>query len=541
MFILCGTIGAVIISIIEMIAFCRNRKALNYLHTVIKNIFLINLISLAILKYVFKYAHFINTDKYQTESFVKFFFLSLIVGAALLLIHAFVNRYLTFEEETASKKPGAIFMKVLSAVFCILGCAAFFGSIYAKGSYGDVAPDELFITLFSPTAGTDPGVYTEIIEGPVFQTMLVSAIIFIFIFSNFKITYHTMDNVEKTVFNDLWHRITSLVLSFAMLAGGIAYGVTRLELVKVFRAYAMHSDIIEENYVNPKTAEIIFPERKRNLIHIYLESMENSYLSKDLGGYMEQNLMPELTKLSYEGITFSNNDTKFGEPLEAPGTTWSVASMVNMTTGLPMKVPTKPNAYGSKDNFLPGAYTMGDILKAQGYNQTVMFGADANFGGLSYYYQSHGDYKIMDYNYAKRNGLIPQDYKVWWGYEDDKLYEYAKNELTRLSETGKPFNLTMETADTHRPGGYLSKNAPTPYSDHYANAIAYSTSETVKFVRWIQKQPFYENTTIVLIGDHLSMDTDFFKNFDSDYLRIQYNLILNPAPDVANVNKKISC
>ena len=96
----------------------------------------------------------------------------------------------------------------------------------------------------------------------------------------------------------------------------------------------------------------------------------------------------------------------------------------------------------------------------------------------------------------------------------------------------------METADTHRPGGYLSKNAPTPYSDHYANAIAYSTQQAVEFVRWIQEQPFYENTTIVLIGDHLSMDTDFFKDFDPDYLRTQYNLILNPAPNVADVNKK---
>ena len=34
------------------------------------------------------------------------------------------------------------------------------------------------------------------------------------------------------------------------------------------------------------------------------------------------------------------------------------------------------------------------------------------------------------------------------------------------------------------------------------------------------------------------MDTDFFKDFDSDYLRTQYNLILNPAPNVADVDGK---
>ena len=36
-----------------------------------------------------------------------------------------------------------------------------------------------------------------------------------------------------------------------------------------------------------------FPSKKRNLIHIYLESIENTYLSEELGGYMNYNLMPE--------------------------------------------------------------------------------------------------------------------------------------------------------------------------------------------------------------------------------------------------------
>ena len=35
------------------------------------------------------------------------------------------------------------------------------------------------------------------------------------------------------------------------------------------------------------------------------------------------------------------------------------------------------------------------------------------------------------------------------------LYDIAKEELLRLSETGEPFNLTMLTVDTHFPDGYL--------------------------------------------------------------------------------------
>lgn len=533
MFILTGTIAAAIISAIEIFAFCRNRSAGKCIHTIIRNIFVINLISIGLLKYVFKYQHFLITDAYGTASFVKFFFLALIVGAVLLFISAFINRYFTFESETPKKKAGARFIKVFSVILFTLGALFYFGTVWGKGSYGDVSADQLLINLISPAGGAEDNVYIEGIEGPVFNIMLATSVFCLFVFSNFKIKY-SLKQKTAIIFNDLVHRIISLVLALAVLIGGAVYGYQEFNLKQLYYAYFTDSDFIEINYADPRETKITFPEQKRNIIHIYLESMENSYLSKDLGGYMEMNLMPELTELSYEGVTFSDTSNRFGGPLTATGTQWSVASMVNMTTGLPMKVPAEPNAYGTADSFLPGAYTFGEILRDAGYEQTVMIGSDANFGGLTYFFTNHGEYKIMDYRYAIKNGLIPEDYKVWWGYEDDKLYEFAKDEITRLYETGKPFNFTMETADTHRPGGYLSENAPTPYDDHYANAIAYSSEQTVEFVKWIQQQPFYENTTIVLIGDHLSMDTDFFEDFDSNYKRTQFNLILNAAPEVAD-------
>lgn len=254
---------------------------------------------------------------------------------------------------------------------------------------------------------------------------------------------------------------------------------------------------------------------------------------------MDENLIAPLTELAKEGVSFSHLDKGFGGPVATTGCTWSVASMVNMNTGLPMKVPTGGNNYGSPDNFLPGAMTIGDILAAQGYEQSLMFGATAKFGGLNYFYETHGDFNILDYDAAKEKGWIPADYKVWWGYEDDKLYEYAKDELTRLSQTGKPFNFVMETADTHFPDGYVGPNTPTPRDNQYANVIAYSASETEKFVRWIQAQSFYENTTIVIIGDHNSMDKKFFADFDEDYIRTTFNLFLNvPEEMMQNVSEK---
>ncbi|MGL5693606.1 MAG: LTA synthase family protein, partial [Peptostreptococcaceae bacterium] len=327
------------------------------------------------------------------------------------------------------------------------------------------------------------------------------------------------------------------IFSVVCLIGGVAFASHKLSFPEIIRAYYSTSTYFEDNYVDPRDVKMSFPEKKRNLIHIYLESIENSYLSKELGGYMDVNLMPELTELSKEGVSFSDND-KFGGPNQTYGSSWSVAGMVNMMGGIPLKIPMGQNSYGKSGSFLPGAITMGDILDAQGYNQTIMFGADADFGGLTTFFNTHGKYNIFDLKAAREKNLIPKNYKVWWGFEDDKLYEYAKDEITRLYKEDKPFNFVMETADTHFPDGYLSEKAENKFDDQYANVIAYSTKEAVEFIKWIQSQPFYENTTIVITGDHLSMDKNFFKDFDPKYNRSVFNLILNAPVDPVNTKNR---
>ena len=45
----------------------------------------------------------------------------------------------------------------------------------------------------------------------------------------------------------------------------------------------------------------------------------------------------------------------------------------------------------------------------------------------------------------------------------------------------------------------------------------------------MQAQPFYANTTIVISGDHPTMDSDFCEDVSSDYQRKTYTCILNSA------------
>ncbi len=537
MFYIFAIISGLIIGALDAFVI-RNKKPLSAIGTVITDLIISNFFSLIATELICKLANKGTIYPLSGHS-LRFYFIysviTLICGFIFVFFAAVFGGYITFiQNKSQTKIPTVV---KFSTVLVALGAAAFTGTIWGKETFGNLAADQLIINLITPKEGTSSDIMSTLFSGPVIQTLVITLLFVIFAISASEVFVKLRDKNVK-VLSLLTKKIICFILALTIFFGGCAFGIIKFDLVNVIKIYFFESPFIENNYVDPREVKLEFPETKRNLIHIYLESMENSFTSTDMGGYMDENLIEPLTDLAKEGYSFSHLESGFGGPIATTGCVWSVASMVNMNAGIPMKVPTSGNAYGAVDNFMPGAITLGDILESQGYEQTLMFGATAKFGGLNYFYESHGNFNILDYDSVKEQDMLPDNYHVWWGYEDDKLYEFAKEELTRLYETGKPFNFVMETADTHAPDGYLSPKAPTPRASQYANVVAYSASETEKFVRWIQQQPFYENTTIVIIGDHLSMDSKFFENFDPNYLRTTYNLILNPAPTVTDIPKE---
>ena len=317
-------------------------------------------------------------------------------------------------------------------------------------------------------------------------------------------------------------------------AGRAAYEVyDELDVKEYLVSQKKESHFIEQNYVDPRTTKVTFPEQKRNLIYIYLESMESTYASKEDGGGMDFNCIPELTTLAEENTNFSNSD-KLGGGYPAYGGTWTMAGIFSQTSGIPIKNSEQTDdvnaTLAEQSSFSSQARNLEDILADEGYNQCFMIGSDATFGGRRAYFESHGKGKteICDYNTAKENGQIPEDYYVWWGYEDQKLFANAQEKLTELSSKDEPFNFTMLTVDTHFEDGYVCDQCQNEFEDNqYANVMACSSRQVDAFVKWIQQQPFYENTTIVIIGDHLTMDSDFCNDVSDDYERSVYNVFIN--------------
>lgn len=291
-------------------------------------------------------------------------------------------------------------------------------------------------------------------------------------------------------------------------------------------------DFIYDHYVDAGTAELQFPEKKRNLIYIYLESMEMTYADEKNGGAFQKNVIPELTKLAMENEDFSGSEKTLDGGVSLPGTTWTMGAMFGQSTGMPLKLPISGLQVESQieTDFFPNLTALGDVLQDEGYHQVLMIGSDATFGGRKAYFDTHGEFEVLDYTYAKSNGLIPKDYYVFWGFEDSKLLSFARDELLTLAQEDKPFNLTLLTVDTHFEDGYVCDLCDDEFGDNqYANVMACSSRQISAFVKWIQEQDFYENTTIVVCGDHPTMDTDFCINVPESYQRKTFTAIINSA------------
>lgn len=173
-------------------------------------------------------------------------------------------------------------------------------------------------------------------------------------------------------------------------------------------------------------------------------------------------------------------------------------------------------------------WVIGDVLNNEGYNQEFMIDSDGKFAGRSSYFSGHGGYSIFDYYTAIDKGYIPNDYVVWWGYEDKKLFEYEKENISDLTQNDEPFNFTMLTVDTHFTGGYLCDLCGDDYQDQYSNVISCASRQVTEFVEWLKEQNFYEDTTIVIAGDHLTMDSDYISRRGADeFDRRTYFTIIN--------------
>lgn len=327
---------------------------------------------------------------------------------------------------------------------------------------------------------------------------------------------------------------SAALIASVITAGSLVYqvkqGYDALKIDEYFEEQNTVSTLYEDHYTKTDSSLVQFPEQKKNLIYIYLESMESTYADIEHGGGFEENLIPHLTNLAQENVDFSaKGATTLNGGQVTNNTSWTVAGMVAQTSGTPLGVSNSKYNHSFDEDmlFMPNVVSLGDLLKEQGYSNTLMCGSEASYAGRANYFRQHGDYRILDLNEAHESGKLPKNYHEWWGFEDSKLIDFAKEEITALAKQEQPFNFTMLTADTHFKDGYLCADCPDDFDEQYENVIRCSDQRIAEFVQWIQQQDFYEDTVIVLAGDHLSMDSLINQTVGLDFQRKTYFTVIN--------------
>lgn len=415
---------------------------------------------------------------------------------------------------------GAMLVVLISTISVLLSQAI----VWMFHTWKNLTMDELVYQLNAPVEGTNSDIILDFIYTCIPGTALVFMLVIILLLG--------LRKKKKS------YRISCvfvLVVSITCLGGFVNMMWNRLDISNYKENKNTYSSFIDDNYVDARNVEITFPEEKRNLIYIYLESMEITYTNIEDGGAFENGCIPELTQIAQKNEDFSGSTTALNGGYSLPGTTWTMGGLFAQTSGLPLSIPIDGNSMDTQASFFPGITVLGDILQEAGYNQTFFIGSEGTFGGRELYFTEHGNYEVKDYAYAVEKERIPEDYYVWWGYEDKYLFDAAKEELLVLAEQNQPFNFTMLTVDTHFEDGYRCSDCGDTYGDDsYANVMACSSKKVQEFVEWVQQQEFYENTTIVITGDHPTMDSDFCDVVSEDYVRKTYTAYINSAVSVEN-------
>lgn len=145
--------------------------------------------------------------------------------------------------------------------------------------------------------------------------------------------------------------------------------------------YTPFSEMFDEEHkvtatVDARDVELVFPGEKRNLIYIFLESMELTYADAESGGGMTRDLIPELTSLAQDNICFSGDGLLNGAHY-VNGAEFTMGALVAQTSGVPINETLVSNDtlnsfWTSENNYLPGVYTIGDVLQSEGYNQEFL-------------------------------------------------------------------------------------------------------------------------------------------------------------------------
>ena len=251
-------------------------------------------------------------------------------------------------------------------------------------------------------------------------------------------------------------------------------------------------------------------EKHKNLVLIYLESYDKSYLTnKKIKPYTKY-----IQELSREGEFYNNVE-------QLDGAVNTTAAIISSQCGAEFSSYFMFYNPYNKINKTQRIVCLSDILNKAGYNQIFIGGADKKL-------------------FNKGNFLNVINYLNDWGVADKEIFEIAQDKYIQLSNENKPFNMTILTTATHNIEGVYDSRCKNSTDNTLLNAVECTNDLLKDFINFLKNQPNYKDTLIVIMPDHIQYEMNILDDIISSNEKQPYLILLNSNHPKTIINKNIN-
>ena len=277
------------------------------------------------------------------------------------------------------RKEYIVFLIIMFVVFILFNLHG-----WAVSNFQMERPDAVIATLSIPHSHIDGRIYTSLILEVILFTFLSTVIM--------GIVIAPFVHLAKK-------RFVKPAVSILLMAGCIVYVLSDIPVAEYIEAFAngtgepVSSEFYKKYYVNPKDVKIEFPQKKKNLIVVFLESYESTLSDQAAGGMCEKNHIPNLTDICKNEISFGT-DKSVGGGHNIKGTGWTIAGILAKLNGIVYSPVIYNQESGVIGEFLPYNTGLTDILSNEGYNMVFSCGSDGEFANRDSVFCKHFLQKI---------------------------------------------------------------------------------------------------------------------------------------------------
>lgn len=231
----------------------------------------------------------------------------------------------------------------------------------------------------------------------------------------------------------------------------------------------------------------------RNVIVIQLEAFQDFLIGKKVDGV---ELTPNMNKLAAENVYFTNFFQQAGQ-----GNTSDAEYLLNTSLYVP------PNGAASQTYNKKDLPSLPKLFKSQGYRALTFHTNDVQFWNRDELYAALGFDQYYDKAFFKDEDFL------FFGASDPVLYRKTAEELARLQSEGTPFYANIISMSSHHPFDMppdrrlieLPERFADTFVGDYLEGQHYADYALGQFIEELKANGLWENSLIVLYGDHMGL------------------------------------